>query len=572
MSYEAEQERLRRLMEECFADDENIEYDDEEETNEHDNVETREGSSDTEQEFDSEDDEAPDFVGPFFMGKDGITKWGKHPTPKAVRTRAKNICTQLPGVKAPVRGIQHALEIWKKFFDTEMLAMIVENTNKYMASVADNYARETYTRPTNLHELQALCGILLLSGVKKCNHLNAEDLFKSNGTVPEIFRMTMCLQRFRFLLRFLRFDDLETREARKSLDKLAPIRDFFAKFVENCKKNYSLGQQVTIDEKLEGFRGRCSFRQYIPSKPNKYGIKIFALCDAKMYYTANLEVYVGTQPEGPFQTNNSALSLVERLCQPIYGTGRNLTTDNWFTSFPLAELLLRHKLTTIGTIKRNKRELPQQFAEGKSRPIGSSMFGFKENCTLVSYIPKKNKNVLLISTMHDDDEIDDVTGKPDIIMAYNNTKGGVDTVDQLCANYNCARNARRWQMVVFYSILNISGINSQVIYNANNPNKNTLRRHFLEDLSFALINDHLKVRAQSQYIPRNMRNRIREICSLAAEEPNENAERREAGRCFCCSSKKNRKTRYFCKKCKTYLCLEHSTIVCSDCYRQYSDN
>lgn len=33
----------------------------------------------------------------------------------------------------------------------------------------------------------------------------------------------------------------------------------------------------------------------------------------KMYYTANLEVYVGRQPEEPFSKDTSALSVDERL-------------------------------------------------------------------------------------------------------------------------------------------------------------------------------------------------------------------------------------------------------------------
>ena len=47
---------------------------------------------------------------------------------------------------------------------------------------------------------------------------------------------------------------------------------------------------MTIDEKLEAFRGRCGFKQYIPSKPNKYAIKIYALVDTKVLYTYNLGI------------------------------------------------------------------------------------------------------------------------------------------------------------------------------------------------------------------------------------------------------------------------------------------
>jgi hypothetical protein len=67
------------------------------------------------------------------------------------------------------------------------------------------------------------------------------------------------------------------------------------------------------------------------------------------------------------------------------------------------------------------------------------MFGFREKCTLASCILKKNKNVLLISSMSDDNEINRFSGKPEIIMAHNDTKVVVDVVDRLSANYNSAR-------------------------------------------------------------------------------------------------------------------------------------
>ncbi|KAJ8928705.1 hypothetical protein NQ314_018715 [Rhamnusium bicolor] len=310
-------------------------FHDDNEEGEEDNVEEREESTDTEQEFEDVetqlDSHREDRL--IFTGKDGTTIWRKHPLRKMVRRSAK------------------------KYSDSSAWYLIIENTNKYLASASDNYGRETYTRPTNKIEIQALLGILLLSGVKKCNHLNAEDLFKTNGTVPEILRLVMSCQRFRILLRYLRVDDMATRAERQSATKLASCRILFESIVENCKKNCSMSHYVTVDEKLEGFRGRCAFRQYIPSKPNKYGIKIYALSDAKMYYTANLEVYVGTQPEGPFSVSNSALALVDRLCQPIRGTGRNLTTDNFFTSLELAELLLSQKITTVGTIRKKQTSI-----------------------------------------------------------------------------------------------------------------------------------------------------------------------------------------------------------------------
>lgn len=75
-----------------------------------------------------------------------------------------------------------------------------------------------------------------------------------------------------------------------------------------------------------------------------------------------------------------------------------------FTSIPLAQELQKSKLMVTETFNRRKAEIPLELNTIK-RPIASSMFAFQRNCTLVSHVPKKNKNVLSISTMHHNDRI-----------------------------------------------------------------------------------------------------------------------------------------------------------------------
>jgi hypothetical protein len=181
---------------------------------------------------------------------------------------------------------------------------------------------------------------------------------------------------------------------------------------------------VTIDEKLEKFRGNCPFQQYIASKPGKYGIKIYAFVDSRIFYTQNLVIYAGKQPEGPYQLSNSPADVVERIISPISGSGRNVTVDNWFTSVPLAMKLLKdNNLTLLGTIRKNKKEIPPQLVQTKNKAINTSMFCFRKEMTMVSYVPKKGKVVLLVSTMHDDkiDEITQQLRKPEITTTYNLT-------------------------------------------------------------------------------------------------------------------------------------------------------
>lgn len=253
------------------------------------------------------------------------------------------------------------------------------------------------------------------------------------------------------------------RIQRREIDKLAPIKEFFELFVENCKKCFSPSEYVTIDEQLIKFRGRCPFRVYLPNKPAKYGVKIFALVDAKMMYTWNMEVYCAKQPVGPYNISNSPSDVVMRLMNPILGSGRNLTTDNWYTSIPLAENLLKNKITLVGTMRKNKKEIPvifqQQFS--KNRELNSTIFGFQKDLTLLSYKPKPNKIVILLSSMHHDAAIDESTTdarKPEIITFYNSTKGAVDTVDEMCGSYDAGRNNRRWPLTIFFHLINTAGI------------------------------------------------------------------------------------------------------------------
>lgn len=147
----------------------------------------------------------------------------------------------------------------------------------------------------------------------------------------------MSCKRFFLITRCLRFDDKYTRIERRKVDKLTTIHDFFQAFVNNYKSSFNLSEYITIYEMLHPFKGPCSFIQYIPSKPAKYGWKVFALCDAKRFYTHNLEIYCGTQPDGPFAASNTALDIVKHLVTSIENSNRNLAIDNWYTSVPLAD-------------------------------------------------------------------------------------------------------------------------------------------------------------------------------------------------------------------------------------------
>ena len=74
-----------------------------------------------------------------------------------------------------------------------------------------------------------------------------------------------------------------------------------------------------------------------------------------------------------------------------------------------------------------------EFKPARRRPENLSFFGFTKNLTLVSYVPKKNRSVVLLLLLHHDEVVCDNTEKPEVIEYYNKTKGAFDTLDNMCA-------------------------------------------------------------------------------------------------------------------------------------------
>ena len=66
---------------------------------------------------------------------------------------------------------------------------------------------------------------------------------------------------------------------------------------------------------------------------------------------------VVVQLEGTCKISNKPGDVVERICSDISGSGRNITIDNWFTSYELIQRMLNdHRCTVVKTLRKNKGE------------------------------------------------------------------------------------------------------------------------------------------------------------------------------------------------------------------------
>ncbi|XP_035208678.1 piggyBac transposable element-derived protein 4-like [Stegodyphus dumicola] len=209
-----------------------------------------------------------------------------------------------------------------------------------------------------------------------------------------------------------------------------------------------------MDEQLFPTKTRCRFLQYMPNKPDKFGIKFWLAVDVRTKYLLNGFPYLGKDKMRPSLGEN----VVNRLVDPYKNSGRNITTDSFFTSVKLAKSLKSKGLSHVGTVNRAKREIPSSFKNVRNE-IFSSVVMKHDYITLTSYQSKRNKNVILLSTLHSSVEFESNEKKvTDVIQFYNSTKFGVDVLNQT-RKYSVKAPSRRWPVHVFYNILDLAGLN-----------------------------------------------------------------------------------------------------------------
>ena len=97
-----------------------------------------------------------------------------------------------------------------------------------------------------------------------------------------IFNRIISRNRFQSILKFLHFaNNTEYNVHDPNRDKMYKIRPIVELLTSIFKSVYVPNEHISIDEELLLWKGRLSFKQYIPNK--RFGIKMFSLCDDTGY-------------------------------------------------------------------------------------------------------------------------------------------------------------------------------------------------------------------------------------------------------------------------------------------------
>ena len=109
----------------------------------------------------------------------------------------------------------------------------------------------------------------------------------------------------------------------------------------------------------------------MPSKPRKYGVKFFWLCEATTSFSLNGTIYSGKE-SGSAPHRNLANDVVMNLCSVYFGTSRDIYVDRYFISHGLICNVLLQNLTLVGTVMANRREVPSRLKSTGEREVEST--------------------------------------------------------------------------------------------------------------------------------------------------------------------------------------------------------
>jgi hypothetical protein len=268
---------------------------------------------------------------------------------------------------------------------------------------------------------------------------------------------------------------------------------------------------------------------------------------------------------------NLAYGVVMELLEGYLDKNYTAFMDNFFSSIPLYFDLLNRSTYACGTVRPNRKYLPEGFGEQQDMEPGEDEFWQSGN--FVATIWQDKRSTSFLSTCCTPEGSDTVQrhrrkeGKltlscPPAVKLYIKYMGGVDRSDRMVRTYSVSRQSKKWWFRLFYYFLDTALANSFILYNHSSNHLQLSELEYLKQLSYALISTF----SQDEKIQPRRKRKGREVLSLP---------RRVAGnhwpvlttkqqRCQYCArpGSKTPRSQYSCEACKVHLCIDK-------CFKHY---
>jgi len=350
------------------------------------------------------------------------------------------------------------IDYFNYFCDSSLLERIIEETNRY--ETQNHRVQTSHMKawcPLTKDEFENFLGLSVLMGhVQKGNlksYWSTDHLLHT-----PIFGQIMFCDRYIQILRYLHFYDNEddSEIVDHPLVKIKPV-------IDHLQSKFSAalipGKNLCVDESLLLWKGRLRFKQYIPLKRNRFGIKLFELVDCETGFILRFIVYTGADTDYQKFGLGVTGDIVAHFLQPYFYKGHVVYVDNWYTSPILAEFLHDRDTGMCGTVKANRKGMPK--LENKL-VRGEVQVAHNEVWMAMKWEDKRS--VRMLTSVHKLEFC--ATGKKNYrtnedimkltyVHEYNQNMGGVDNVDRQLSITQTVRKSMKWYRKLLFHLIDL---------------------------------------------------------------------------------------------------------------------
>jgi len=422
---------------------------------------------------------------------------------------------------------------------------------RLMEEFADhtNAAAPHEWRHATAQELYAFLGAHLFMGIDR---LPQTEMYWSAGYQHSTIASIFSRDRFKQLHRYFRIAPAPVDAAPRN--PIPHVRALAEKLNQSFAAHFTPTQHLALDEAMVAYKGRSPIKQYIPSKPHKWGYKIY--CLASEDYLLHFETYEGKEDDPSVE--GATYDTVIRMIQRYQNQQLVLFTDNWFTSPTLMNALKQRGIRMCGSVRNNRKGMPRIPKNAiKALAKGECIQRQKDDACLAVWKDQKAVQVLFnhvsprTTTTLDrwTDEGEKISiGCPQAIHDYFYHARSVDVVNQLHYSYPMGRKARRcWPRLAWW-LLDMCIINAFKLWSIGQDHPSQLR--FREELMHQLLEQQ-----PDQRRPVQARAHPRAEDALVKDHYLEHADERRD--CVVCSHRPEirKRTQLVCHSCQVHLCL-----------------
>jgi hypothetical protein len=465
---------------------------------------------------------------------------------------AANIAPPLPQtqrkfVPTPSSSLS-PMKLLQLFLTNKLINVLVKFTNKF----AHTHGQPDFS--TDSDEMYAFIAAHIYMGIDRLPRLSMYwSLQYSHPFITQLFT------RARFKLLLSQFCACDPVDDNTVDDPALHTRKLIIFLNATFPLHFQPTRDLCIDESIVAFKGRAAIKIFDPSKPHRFGYKVYGVaCDG---YMMNMVLYQGASEQK--ESEGKMHSLVTELMKPFHNNSHILYIDNYFTSLKLLDSLASVGIATCGSVRLNRvsKSLVQQISDTRLKKMtrGESLFFHNKNRAVIVWKDSKYIKLLcnhlvspteLTSVVRWSDENKRIKIPcPVAVKDYFHHARYIDRVNQLHYSYPTGRKAKKaWPRLVWW-LIDICIVNAYKLWAIDRhcPTQLDFRSQLMHELAAALLLE--------KKVSRETEAQVSHIPLAKYHYPRLTHKLRD---CKHCSSKSaNRvKSAYICAACNVHLCVD----------------